>query len=181
MAKGKKKNVNNNVKNKSNVSKKQETSHVEAEANVSVYTSIKVLVAVLVFLASFYLLTVLLVSDGSSKKKQETEFQFFEVLAGSSFDLNGSPYYVVYFDASDEELSSLYSTVYTYSYSGNTRLYYVDLSSGFNKPFISEKSNKTPTKASELAINGPTLIKFNEGKVEEYIEGAESISSYLKK
>ena len=42
-----------------------------------------------------------------------------------------------------------------------------------------EESNKNPTNAAELLINGSTLIKFSNNSVAEYIEGEESIKSYL--
>ena len=45
---------------------------------------------------------------------------------------------------------------------------------------INEKSNKNPTKASELAINGPTIIRFRDGNVREYIEGFDKVVDYLK-
>ena len=53
------------------------------------------------------------------------------------------------------------------------------MSEGLNKKYTGEESNSNPKKASDIVINGPTLIKVKNGKVIEYIEGTESISDYL--
>ena len=34
--------------------------------------------------------------------------------------------------------------------------------------------------ASEMKISGPTLIKFNNNKIDDYIEGKDEITDYLK-
>ena len=50
----------------------------------------------------------------------------------------------------------------------------------FNKKYVTDgESNKNPTKASEFLINGATLIKVNDNKVVDYIEGYDSINNYL--
>ena len=60
-------------------------------------------------------------------------------------------------------------------------IYYVDLSNALNKSVISEEeSNKEAKSVEELKINGATLIKFTNNSISEYIEGEESISSYLE-
>ena len=64
----------------------------------------------------------------------------------------------------------------------NTKsLYFVDMGNGFNASYIAEgESNKNPKSASELAINGPTVIHVSNGKVLEYIEGLDEVVEYLK-
>ena len=55
-----------------------------------------------------------------------------------------------------------------------------DLGNGLNSKYItSGESNKNPTKANEFLINGATLIKVNNNKVVEYIEGQDQITNYL--
>ena len=54
------------------------------------------------------------------------------------------------------------------------------MSNGFNKKYVTDgESNKNPESVDAMSINGPTLIKVNENKVVEYIEGQDAISSYL--
>ena len=54
------------------------------------------------------------------------------------------------------------------------------MSNGLNKSYSGEESNKNPTKASDIVINGPTLIKFSGNEVVDYIEGVDNIKSYLE-
>lgn len=142
---------------------------------------LKLLFIVIVILSLFYLLTVKIVGMDSKEKNVETQIQYQEILAGSSFSMNSNEYLVVYYDFKDTKLSNLASSIYNYTYSGKDKLYLVDMSNGFNKDFIaSEKSNTKPKNASDLLINGPTLIKITDGSVSEYIEGVEKIIDYLK-
>ena len=60
------------------------------------------------------------------------------------------------------------------------KIYYVDMSNALNKKFASDTGNSSATKADELKINGPTLIRFANNKIVEYVEGVEKIADYLK-
>ena len=91
-------------------------------------------------------------------------------------------YLVIYYDKSDEEISSVYSQLVSDYKSKDDALsiYTVDMSSAFNKGFsTTDESNHNPTNASELLINGPTLIHFSQHSVTNYVEGEENISNYL--
>ena len=142
---------------------------------------LKVFFGVIVFLGAFYLITSFVLNKDEKKEEEKVEatIQYEEILAGSSFSMKPEKYLVVYYDFTDSELSELASKVYDYTYSGSKTIYTVDMSNGFNKGFAKEKSNKNPSKVSELAINGPTLIYFKEGKISKYIEGSEDIIDYL--
>ena len=165
-------------KNK-NVNKKIDA--IQPNTSKELLKLFRVLFAVIVVLSLFYLLTVFIVGKDDKDEVAETAIQYEEILAGSSFSMKNNEYVVVYYDFSNTELAEITSSVYSYSYTGKYRLYTVDMSSGFNKAYSSEeKSNKSPEKAEDLLINGPTLIRFADGKVQEYIEGKEDIITYLK-
>ena len=153
----------------------------ESSFNKEIYKLLKVFFGVIIFLGVFYLITSLVLNKDEKKsdEKVDATIQYEEILAGSSFAMKPEKYLVVYYDFTDEELSELSAKVYDYTYSGEKTIYTVDMSNGFNKNFAKEKANKNPTKASELAINGPTLIYFKEGKVSRYIEGSKDIIDYL--
>jgi hypothetical protein len=54
------------------------------------------------------------------------------------------------------------------------------MASGFNKSHITDgDSNHNPESASDLLIKGPTVIKVNDKKVVEYIEGLDAVKNYL--
>ena len=49
-----------------------------------------------------------------------------------------------------------------------------------NKNYLSEEGNSSASSVSELKINGVTLIKIEEGKNIEYVEGSSNVETYLK-
>lgn len=160
---------------------KEKNITVNSSFNNEIYKVLKVFFGVIVFLGAFYLITSFVLNKDEKKEEEKVEatIQYEEILAGSSFSMKPEKYLVVYYDFTDSELSELASKVYDYTYSGSKTIYTVDMSNGFNKGFAKEKSNKNPSKVSELAINGPTLIYFKEGKISKYIEGSEDIIDYL--
>lgn len=153
-----------------------------------IWGKIFVVLAVLVVLGLFYLLTLYITnknsdkSDNDEKTKEETVISYNDIILGESFSMSDDDYLVIYYDESDEDVKSTYDGLIS-SYKGKEdalSIYSVDMSSAFNKKYITtEESNKNPNNASELLINGPTLIHFIGQSVNEYIEGEEAITSYL--
>lgn len=143
-------------------------------------------IVLLVFIV-FYLISVKATGGKifNSKKKdttEEVEIQYEEILAGTSFNY-GEDYIVVYYDMSDndsDEMADLSSAVSNLKYSSSVTMYTCDLSNAFNKSFITEEEpNRYPTNALELQFNGPTVIRFINGEVSEYINGAVDVTNYL--
>lgn len=174
-----KKNISNKKNSRNAVKKSIEKKESGFEKDI--FKVLCIMFGVLLFLAIFYFITIAIVSDKEEENDtEETVIQYEQILAGSSFNMKDDEYLVVYYDFSDEELAELTSAVYNYGYSGFSILYKVDMSDGFNKKYIAEdSSNKNPGSASDLAINGPTLIKIVDGKCVDYIEGNEKIIDYL--
>ena len=144
---------------------------------------------VLAFFGLFYLLTLLILdkdisfSNSNNEKSGEVEIQNEEILVGTSFSMSDDEYLVLYYDALlDEEELTLSSLVTQYRSSNkDLNLYTVDLSNALNKRFVTDgESNPSAVNASELKLNNPTLIKFVDGKISEYIDNQEDIESYLK-
>ena len=73
------------------------------------------------------------------------------------------------------------SNINTLIEESETKYYKVDMGANENKKFVSKEENNAPKDASDLKINGITLIKFKNGKIEKYISGSEKIAAYLKK
>ena len=76
---------------------------IDSSFSSEMFKVVKVLIAVLVFLAVFYFLTVyLLERDDSSSSTIDTtpaeaDIQYQEILAGNSFSMNDDHYFVLYF------------------------------------------------------------------------------------
>lgn len=142
---------------------------------------------VLIVLVVFYIITIYATGGSlfnSSKKTNNVEFQYNEILLGRSFDMGGN-YFVLYYDKTDIEneqtieLNTLASSFK--SNSSTVDFYTCDLGNSFNKPFVTtEEPNTKPYGAEDMLLNGPTLIRFSEEKVAEYINGFEDIKNYLQ-
>lgn len=173
---------------KKNNKKVKERNHMDIIDSVENFDSnykhiIIVSAIVVIIFCAFYFLTVY-ITDKNTEKTDTTEesiISYTEVMVGRSFKLPETEYLVLYYDKSDEDLVENFEEVSNGHYAGvgPYNLYIADMSNAINKSYIGETSNTNPTKASELTINGPTLIHFRDGAVLEYLEGVDSILSYL--
>lgn len=170
---------------KKELKKKEESKKIENVNNSpSVKGIIRTFIIVALVFGFFYLLTYVLVGDfgKDDDTKEETKIQYDEILAGSSFSMNTSKYLVVYYYFDADDASEILSAIYTYEAKSDAlKVYTVDLGNALNKNSVSEKSKKDPKDATELAINGPTIIRFRDGMVREYIEGKDKVVNYLSK
>ena len=96
--------------------------------------------------------------------------------------MSDDSYYVLFYDTTNEEVNNTYSELFN-NYKGkedHIPIYYVDMGNSFNKGFSKEEANYNPKDESEMAINGPTLIKIDNSQISDYIEGEESIRESLE-
>ena len=167
---------------KKKVKKRQESKRIEEVLTDDTSLVDKLFVAggVLLFILAFYGLTLYITgknSDDTTEEKEKTvEISREEIIVGRSLSMRKDDYYVVYYDDSN---SSTYEEMVK-NYNKSTPVYKVNMSNGFNKKYATDgESNKNPSKVSEFAINGPTLIKVSKNKVVEYVEGEEAIRTIL--
>ena len=107
------------------------------------------------------------------KEEEKVEINKEHILASDILIQKDERYFVLAYDFSE--------TVSAVEYNLTSDVYYrVDIKSSFNTKYVGEPSNKAPTNASEIKINGTTLIEVENGKVIRYIEGSENIIKTLK-
>ena len=99
-------------------------------------------------------------------------------MAGSTFNMNRDKYVVVFYNRDSDDDITNHISIYG-SRDGNN-IYYVNLKNGMNKYVLDDVGNKNATKASELKVTNPTLIKIEDKEITEYIEGKDNILEYLK-
>ena len=134
---------------------------------------VKTIYAILILAIFIYGITVIANKDYKLKGKT-TKYDSSQIIAGQTFSKLDKEYYVVFYNFTTESaLTTNIENVKDYP------IYKVDLNLGINKSIISENSNTVATNASELRVNGTTLIKISEGKNIEYIEGTETVKTYL--
>ena len=169
---------------KKNNNKKKNTVAEEVKTT-SDNTLNKIIIGLMVIciLGLFYLLTVYITNkntdkpDTEEKTESSVSFNYDEILVGKAFSMSDSDYVVVLYDPS---ISAVAEAVSTYKGSeDHLPIYTVDMTNTFNKKYVSEESNTTPSKASELSINGPTLLRITNNSLVDYIEGEEEINNYL--
>ena len=169
-------------------SKKQNIKKIESVGGFDgdIKGKIIAVICILCFFGLFYLLTLYITNKNTDKKDdkstEEVTISYDNILLGRSLSMGDGEYLVICYDKSNEEINSTYSTlVSNYKYkSEHLKIYTVDMSSSFNKKFITDgESNKNPESVDAFAINGPTLFKVTESRVSEYVEGEEAISSFL--
>lgn len=148
------------------------------------------IISVLISFFTFYLLTVYIVNKDSKTddnknitQSEEKTISYDKILLGRSFSMENEEYYVIYYDSSDEDISSIYNELISNyrAKDDGLSIYYVDMNDGLNKSHsTTEESNKNPNTVEDLSINGPTLIKVQAGKVINYIEGESEIRAILE-
>ncbi len=178
----KKKTAKANKKVKTTQNRKEILDSVSDEHSLK--NIIKCIVIVLAIFGIMYLITLLILKKSSldyiSKEPEKTSIQYSEILVGTSFDKKDKEYLVLYYDRSSDDAGT-YEGFYSDYKAKDEHLpiYYVDMSSTFNKQASSDSSNKDATSAEELKINGATLIRFVNNKIEDYFEGEEEIKNYF--
>lgn len=193
-------NVIDDKKNKKELEKalKNERKKIDSVGMIDsdIFGKIIMICIVICVFCAFYFLTVFISKDNnnsssnssnssstssSSSSSSNASISYDNIVIGRSFAMDDDAYLVLYYDGSNSDLSSTVGTlVSTYkNKDSHLPIYKVDMSDGLNKNYTSEESNTNPSSVEDLHINGITLIKFVDNKVNEYIEGQDSISDYL--
>jgi hypothetical protein len=167
--------------------KKVEEKKVEVvEENLRIQDKIFVVFCIVMFFVAFYLLTLYITHKNTEKNDTEeapveATISYDEIVIGRSLSMSDKDYLVIYYDNTNADISTACGDAVNNYRSNNTKkIYYVDMSSMFNSSHVTEgESNKNPETAKDLLINGPTVIHVLDGKVVDYVEGLDSVVSYL--
>ena len=153
-----KKNIKKNIELKKHEDKKKE----------KVINLLKIVGSILFVIVLAVLVTKL--ANGDFAKKEETVDT--TILAGQTFDKKYDTYYVVFYDFdSDSSVTSRLKNIST------NKVFKVNTKDKINSSVISTSSKASS--ADELKINGVTLIKIENGKNVEYVEGLSNVLSSL--
>lgn len=169
----------NAKKSKKNLEKIESVGNFDTD----IWSKVFIVLSVVIVFLLFYLLTLYITNKNSDKKDKEQEedkvkISYNTTIVGRSLSMSEGEYLVIFYDNSNEEEAKTYKDLVS-GYTGGLKVYTVDMSKAFNKPYASDQSNRSPEAESDFLINGPTLIKVSDKKVSEYMEGHEEISNYL--
>lgn len=173
-------------KTSNNKNKTKKNTHANIEVGKTSFSNetskiIKCIIIVAVIFAVMYGITVLILKNAPyeyTKEDVKTSIQYDEILAGTVFQKKDSEYFVLFYHAdSDSKYMDMVSDYQAKD--SHLPIYYVNLDNKMNSSVLSEESNKEANDASELKIKDVTLIRFKEGKIDEYIDDSSKISEAL--
>lgn len=138
---------------------------------------IVILIVVVVFILGFYFLTDKVVVK-ENKEEVKTEINYDTATVGTILNRPYDEYLVLLYNSKESE-AAYYGTLLA-NYSGDKKVYFVDLSLKTNEDYIGEKSSGKFSEVKEAMFSGPTLLKVKNGKVDKFIETKEEIKNNLK-
>ena len=151
----------------------------------NLFKILKILGIVLIMFIIIYIGTAIVTGEIKLTKEKEEEkevtIQTEKILAGSTFNITDKEYMVLYYDFNAGD-SGIYGMLFnTYKSNGSSvKMYRVDLSSGFNKKYITNgKVNTSPSNIDELKVKNPALIRIKNKKVTKFIISKEEIKNYI--
>lgn len=143
-----------------------------------VYQVFKIALGVILFIGLVYV--AINFANGTwsltKKNKKATEIDQTMVIAGTMFGKEEDEYYVLAYDMKDESYG-FYGALAS-NYSGEKHLYYLDLSSGFNKSFIGEKT-VISSDLSKLKFSDAALLVIKGDKVTKSYTKEEDIVKFF--
>lgn len=140
-------------------------------------SAIITIIVVLVVIGLFYLFAVYITNKPQKINVPEESISYEQITAGSTFNMSDDEYIVLFY--SRENNSEITEKISSYKSRNKIGVYYVDLDDAINNTVVSDKSNKNATKASELKVTNPTIIRIKNGKITNYIEGQKDVVNYI--
>ena len=170
------------IKNKKKTNNKKKISIPENKIEIS--KIIKYSVVVLLCLVGVYLLTIYITTNSTDAVKKlainNTTIQYDEILAGTSFDQKPDDYIVLFYNSIEDKDNQYIKLRSEYALKEDSvNIYYVDLNNALNKWCVSTSDNSEVDNVQDLNISSPTLIRFVDHQVSDYITGYEDIAAYL--
>ncbi len=143
-----------------------------------------VLVILVLIILGVYLISKILIKPDIKEYEYTTgEINNDAISVGTLFSKKDSSYYVLAYDFNGSNASNYknYASYYTNFSTKGIKVYYLDLSTAFNKPYyVSENSNPKATKINDLKMLDGTLLLIKNKKISKYVEGIDAISNELK-
>lgn len=172
---------------KRKIKRNMEKQNIHYGDNTTYNTEIKKLAiiigVILVIFVLIYLIIGIFVTkeitfgNNDSEVSEETTIQYSKILAGETFNQNASEYYVIF---SDSDSVNYYTYELVQYNNSDKNIYIVDMGNPLNEKYKSEESNKEVNSASDLKINGDTMIKVSNKQNVMYVEGVNEILNQFK-
>ena len=143
-----------------------------------------VLIILVIIIAGVYLCSKLLIKPNIEDYAYQTgEVSTNSISVGTLLTAKEKTYYVIAYDFKGSNASAIsnYTNYYENFNTNGNKLYYLDLSTVFNKPYyVQENSNPKATNIKDLKMLDGTLLLIKDGKINKYLEGFDAIAKELK-
>ena len=175
----------NNIVNTKEVKKEENKKEEFLLQNNEMTNFIKIILAVVGIVLVLYLVTYIINKNKYPDKedeKVEASIQYDQILVNKVLSQNKNEYYVLA-KMKDDKYNDTYD-VYVGSYTykeGALKIYTADLSSAFNKNYVSEENNLNTNNLSEIKFSQTTLLKIKSGSIVEKFTSNEEIIAALEK
>ncbi len=141
-------------------------------------------VSFLIICVGMYFLTNKIIEKNNttdaSSSSSTTEFNYNNVLFDNMLTRPYKNYYVIAIDFTNSDYYTINNLVEKYKKKENSnKIYFIDLSEGLNKKYVSDKSNLT-SNLSEIKVSKVTMFTIKDGKIVSFVENIAAIEKILK-
>lgn len=141
---------------------------------------IKIVLIVTAIIIVFYGVTVVVTNKAkeATADNEPVEIQYDSIMIGSMLNIDGS-YYVLIEDSDDVKLSEYTTFIQTIKASEDApSIYTADLSSGFNKKYLSDESNYN-SDMNKFKVKGTTLVRVSDHEIKDVYDNYDDIINKL--
>ena len=144
---------------------------------------IVLIILVLIILGVYLCSKVFIKPDIEEYEYTTGEINNEAISVGTLFSKKDSSYYVLAYDFNSKNANNYksYASYYNNFSTKGIKIYYLDLSTVFNKPYyVNENSNPKATNIKDLKMIDGTLLLIKDKKISKYVEGIDGIAKELK-
>ncbi|MFA5602792.1 MAG: hypothetical protein WDA21_03605 [Bacilli bacterium] len=164
------------------MAKNKKKNKIEISDTYDKKTITRVVSIIILIFMIVYMITSLIINNDNSNNidNEKINIQYEEILAGDLFNQGDKQYYVMLYDFEKSDAKYI-DLIINNKLSGEDALpvYKVDLGNGFNKNIIDDKSNNSSDIKNLKVINGSTVIRVHNKKIELFIEDINKIKQYF--
>lgn len=136
-----------------------------------------ILLIIVLVILGLYVFTDKVVMEKQETNTNEVEFDYDTATIGTILNRPYDEYMVLLYN-SKEDNATYYSTLLA-KYTGDVKLYFVDLSLKSSEKYISDTSSGIFNSINDAKFSGPTLLRIKNGKVIKFLETKDEIKENL--
>ena len=162
------KNISKNIRK--NIEHRKTTKE-DSDIKNTIINALKIMIGIVIFIIILVLITKFANGDFKSKTTNLNH----SIIAGQMFNKEEDTYYVVVYSFDNEELTTAIDDIKD----SDNKIYKININDKMNSSIIGTEENIT-SNLQELKIKEETLLKIENKKITDSINGSSEIISYLQ-